>query len=138
MVAHIKAIKKSIKTMRGRVWDVIFSPLTLVSSLWFRKIRHFSLSEMPFSKRVFEVVGIFPLKDHYYELLINRKSLDREFRNKRRVLPIFWNEKEQLDLLNQFDVNEELAKFPRHKTKKKNIFMRTEILVRAMPDTFIP
>ena len=98
-----KAIKKSIKRIRARLWDILFAPLTLISSLWFKRVRHFELKDMPITHRIFDAIGIYPLKDHYYEPLINRKSLDRTSRFNRELMSVNWNEEKQVDLLKQFD-----------------------------------
>ena len=117
-----KAIKKSIKKIRARLWDFVFSPITLVSSLWFKRVRHFERQDMPITNKIFDWIGIYPLKDHYYEPLINRKSLDREFRFKRELPGIDWNEDGQVELLKQFDFKKELDQIPVKRTNKQEYY----------------
>ena len=117
-----KRIKSSIKKARARMWDIIFSPLTLIAALWFKKIRKFGLKNMPISDSILTNVGIYPLNDHYYEPLIKRKSLDRNYRKQRSLSGIDWNVDGQLNTLKNFNFQKELADIPQNKTKQREYF----------------
>lgn len=72
---------------------------------------------MRVSKRIFCMLGVYPLRDHYYEPLFNpahlRKPLDQD-----RTLPgLDLNGQEQLELLSKFDYAEELARIPKVPSK---------------------
>jgi hypothetical protein len=49
--------------------DILLSPLTLVSAIWLKIIRlylvKFWSNDSAVSKRIFEMVGVFPILDHY-------------------------------------------------------------------------
>ena len=57
-------------------------------------------------------MGIFPLRDHYYEPLFNPKVLTRPLSEARELAAVDLNVEEQLDLLKRFQYNSELSAFP--------------------------
>jgi predicted O-methyltransferase YrrM len=67
---------------------------------------------------IFMFWGVLPILDHHYQPLINpKKHLKKSLRDD-RVLPcIDFNVKEQLQLLSQFNYNEELLQFPLKKVE---------------------
>lgn len=63
-------------------------------------------------------LGLLPVRDHYYQPLINPgKHLKKSLREDRNLPGIHWNTGEQLALLESFDFNQELGLFP---VDKKN------------------
>lgn len=102
--------------------DILLGPFTYLSAVLFRVIRKIGVKRMRLSKKIFRIVGILPIRDHYYEPLFDPKHLRYSLR-KDRILPgIDFNIKEQLEILNKFKYNEELAKFPQEKTNKLEFY----------------
>jgi hypothetical protein len=93
--------------------DLLLSPLTLISAFWYKFIRSGTARQMPVSEKILMTAGILPIRDHYYQPLINpgkylKKPLDRP-----RQLPgIKWNLDEQKALLTCFRYQEELLAIP--------------------------
>ncbi|HEX3933831.1 MAG TPA: class I SAM-dependent methyltransferase, partial [Puia sp.] len=96
-----------------RSTDILLSPVTLFSSIWYKFIRTGTASQMPVSEKIFMSVGILPIRDQYYQPLINpRKHLQKPL-NAPRVLPgVQWSIEEQLALLSKFHYQEELRAIP--------------------------
>ena len=67
---------------------------------------------MPVSLAVFRRIGVFPIRDHYYEPLFNPKHMHRPVTEDRALPGINLNAAEQLALLQRFQFNEELIAFP--------------------------
>ncbi len=88
-------------------------PLTFLTGLWTKFLLIGGLHRTLLAERFFLYLGFLPIKDHYYQPLINpgrhlKKSLERD-----RSLPgLDLNIQGQLDLINHFDFNEPLAKIP--------------------------
>jgi predicted O-methyltransferase YrrM len=115
-----KIFKSPIVT---RTLDVLFSPLTLVASLWFRFCRMLKPDSMPLTEAIFMKTGILPVRDHYYQPLINpKKHLTKSLREDRNLPGIDWNIEEQLNLLEQFHFTDELLKIPADKTEKLEFY----------------
>lgn len=88
-------------------------PLTILSSLWLKIVRRIGSDD-----RIFMFFGVFPVRDHFYEPMINpRRHLKKSLREDRKLPGIDLNNDEQLELLSKFSYNEELLEFPMEKRK---------------------
>jgi hypothetical protein len=94
------------------VVDLILLPLTFISALVLKMIRVLGISNMRFSKRLFEFIGIYPILDHYYEPLFNKKHLRKTLDDIRHLPGVVINDEEQLELLSKLNYQEELLQFP--------------------------
>jgi len=56
-------------------------------------------------------VGVFPIRNHYYEPLFDGRQLRHKLSQKRRLPGIDWNVDVQLALLNSFSTAQEIRKF---------------------------
>lgn len=108
--------------------DIVFSPFTYICSVWLRAIRIMNTKRMKLSKKIFRQVGVFPIRNHYYEPLFNPKHLRYSLRNDRVLPGIDFNIKEQLEILHRFKFNDELAKFPLEKTDKLEFYYHNRSL----------
>lgn len=103
-----------------RVSDVLLSPVTLFSAVWFKYIRSTTKQKMPLSEQIFMKIGLLPVNDHYYQPLVNpSKSLTRPLHEQRNLKGIQWNIDEQLDLLKKFQFVDELLLLPADKKDAK-------------------
>lgn len=102
--------------------DIVLSPLVFLSSILLKAIRKSGTDRTPVSKRIFNAVGVFPIRDHYYEPMFNHASLTRSLRKDRRLPGIDFNVQEQLDVLERFDFNEELERIPVEKQGKASFY----------------
>ena len=92
---------------------MIFSPVTLFSAFWFKYIRTGNIRQMPLSEKIFMKVGVLPIKDHYYQPLVNpAKDVTKPLDEPRTLPGIEWNIEEQLRLLEKFDLVDELKSIP--------------------------
>jgi len=100
--------------------DVILIPITFLSSIVLALIRRAGVEKMPFSRRIFEFIGVFPISDHYYEPLFKTRELKSLSRD--RVLTgIQFNENKQIELLRKFTFQDELRQIPRLQQKKGGV-----------------
>ena len=105
------------------ILDILLSPITLLASFWFKYCRMLEPGAMPISESIFMKAGILPIRDHYYQPLINpKKHLTKSLRIDRNLPGISWNVKEQLTLLKQFRFNQELLQIPLEKTDKLEFY----------------
>lgn len=99
--------------------DILMAPFTFVASSWLLFIRKYGVQKLPVSRNVFWKVGIFPIRDHYYEPLFNPKHLTLTDRKKRSLKGIALNEATQLNLLASFNFQDELRQYPLEKEPNK-------------------
>lgn len=99
-------------------------PLTFVSAVLLLGIRKAGMQRMVWSKKIFMKVGVFPIRDHYYEPLFNPKHLKKSLRKDRELPGLNFNDSEQLQILNKFNYNKELEKIPKEKTDLLEFYYR--------------
>jgi predicted O-methyltransferase YrrM len=92
--------------------DVVLAPAVLPAAALMWAVRRAGLHRLPLSKKALLAVGVFPIRNHYYEPLFDTRSLRRPLDEKRRLDGIDWNVSEQLDLLKTFVFSGELAGIP--------------------------
>src|ERR1700733_6168148 len=99
------------------VLDILLFPFTLLGSVLLFAIRKMRIANMPVSKWIFKKVGVFPITNHYYEPLFDDRQLKLPLDRDRFLPGINLNDRVQLDLLNQFHYQKELATIPYDKDK---------------------
>lgn len=101
--------------------SVIGSPITVLASVWLKIMVKFGVGNV--SNKIFMWIGVLPVLDHYYQPLINpKKYLKKSLREDRKLPGLDLNVEEQLHVLNKFNYNDELLRFPIEKTDQKNEF----------------
>jgi predicted O-methyltransferase YrrM len=92
--------------------DILLLPLTALAAVLMKGIRGVGVERMPASRWLLRRIGVFPVRDHYYEPLFTADRLRRPLEAERRLPGIDWNEAEQLALLDSFSHAQELADVP--------------------------
>jgi len=100
-------------------------PLTFLSSLWLKLVMR-SKQWGRTEDKIFSIIGVLPILDHYYQPLVNPKRHLKKSLRDDRVLPgLELNVQEQLNILDKFDFNHELLEFPLNndnETREKMFF----------------
>lgn len=97
--------------------DVALLPLTFLSALWLKLIRRVGVYRMRASRALFNKVGVFPIRDHYYEPAFNPRHLRRPLSEERHLPGVDLDIEGQLDTLARFEFASELTRFPRFATE---------------------
>jgi len=108
----MKKIIKKLFVKSTKAIDIIISPFVFASAVTLKFFRRSGASRFPVSKRMFLMVGVFPIRDHYYEPLFNPKHLRRPLSDERMLTGIDWNVDEQLAKLNAFNFQDEFQDVP--------------------------
>jgi predicted O-methyltransferase YrrM len=108
------------------VIDILFSPLVLLSSLLLLGIRIAGVQRARLSLWIFRRVGVFPIRDHYYEPqfqpLASKKLWDED-----RSLPgIDLNPEYQLETLRKFHFAEELLAIPQEASSTSRFYYNND------------
>jgi hypothetical protein len=97
-------------------------PFTAMAGAWLKCLRVMGLQYLPYSKRILLSIGVLPVRDHYYEPMVNPKHL-RYSLSKVRALPaVDMNVAAQLSFLERFTYQQELAAFPLEKPGNLKFF----------------
>ncbi len=102
------------------ILDIFFIPIVLPGAIALKLVRELGVKNMPFCKWIFKTVGVFPIRDHYYEPLFKTSNLRKSLREDRELPGIDLNIEEQLRLIDKFKYNDELIKFPLDKHESKS------------------
>ena len=102
--------------------DFFLSPIIFISAIFLKIVRRIGVQKMPISKSIFNQVGIFPIREHYYEPLFKTSNLKKSLREDRILPGIDFNVAEQLKLLDKFQYNSELESFPLDQTEQLEFY----------------
>lgn len=96
--------------------------LLVYPTAWLMKsIRRFGVNRLPLCKNALMNVGVFPIRNHYYEPQFDNRNPEPDFSKDRNLPGIDWNVSEQLDLLEKLTFSDELKDIPKNK-KRINSF----------------
>lgn len=87
--------------------DLVLAPVVYPAGYLLKLIRR-ALVYMPLCKRVLLQIGVFPIRDHYYEPLFDGRRLRDPLDQERDLPGLEWNVGEQLGLLRSFGFQEEI------------------------------
>jgi hypothetical protein len=108
----LRTVFRAVKAACFVVADALFAPLTMAAAYWFFHVRKYGIKKMTISHRIFDRIGVFPVRDHYYEPLFRTSELKKSLRNERVLPGIKLNVSGQLALLREFHYSDELGQFP--------------------------
>ena len=101
-----------VRVALRRTLDVVAAPLTVAASVWLRFLRAEGVQHLPVSRRVFDAVGVLPIRRHYYEPQFHPADLAGSLRADRSLPGVELNVAGQLALLAAFAPHPELAELP--------------------------
>jgi hypothetical protein len=110
-ILRLYKMKQLIKSILP-IFDILLIPVVFISSITLKLVRRLGIKHFYFSKKIFTSVGIFPIREHYYEPLFNPKHLYKPLSNNRNLPGINWNVEGQLELLRSFSYRQELEAMP--------------------------
>jgi len=88
--------------------DILLAPFVFCSAFVLKSVRTIGVASLPISKRIMLSVGVFPIRDHYYEPLFNPRHINKPLSDDRCLPGIDFNVEEQLSLIGKFQFGEEL------------------------------
>lgn len=104
--------------------DIVLAIFVIPTALLLKYIRVAGIRHMPLCKRALFWVGVFPIRNHYYEPKFDHRSPQREFSEDRLLPAIRWNAAEQLSFLERFTYASELLDVPQLRTRDFVFFMQ--------------
>lgn len=102
--------------------DLFLFPFVYLSALLLKKIRQFGIQRFPLCKSSMLNVGVFPIRNHYYEPQFDFREINRAFSEERNLPGIDWNIQDQLEILQQFSFHKELESLPNEKTDDSQFY----------------
>ena len=104
----MKGILRRLARLTIPAIDFLMAIPLFLAAIVMKLFRRIGAARMPICKSILMHVGVFPIREHYYEPLFNPKHLQYPL-DKDRLLPgVDLNAEGQLELLNQLDFSDEL------------------------------
>jgi predicted O-methyltransferase YrrM len=94
-------------------FDRVLAPIVSLSARLLKRIRRAGIQNFPRCRQALVEVGLFPIRNHYYEPQFDLRSLRRPLSEPRPLPGIDWNESGQLALLGELVFADELRDIPR-------------------------
>ena len=94
---------------------MLLTPFVFTSAWLLKKIRRIGISKLPCCKKTLLKIGIFPIRNHYYEPQFDYRKTKQSFSQDRFLPGIEWNSSEQLKILDSFTFSQELKDIPKEK-----------------------
>jgi len=108
-------------------FELLFIPFIYISSYLFRFIKEIGIYQMGHSRNIFYKVGVYPITYYYYDPLFNPNHLSKSLRLDRELPGIDFNTVMQLDLLKNFNYNDELNQISLEKTNSLEFYYHNGI-----------
>lgn len=106
-------LKRVVADMGVPIVDFLLAPFVLLAAVLLKLVRRLGIWRMPIAKQIFNQIGIYPIRDHYYEPMYNHtKHLHHSLRDERKLPGLDLNEAGQLNWIRKFNYAEELARLP--------------------------
>ena len=114
-------IKKTLNKFRLLI-DTIFFLILIPASLIMLCFRKYGAHKLPLSKKILNLIGIYPLTDHYYEPQFNFRSLNKNLSENRNLPGINLNLTRQIHNLSNLIYKNELIELNLEKKSTNNKF----------------
>lgn len=102
--------------------DIGVLPIAFLAGLALKFVRSLGIGRLPRTRGVFRALGVYPLRNHYYEPLFETKALRRPLEEDRELPGLDLNISGQLDLLNNFSYCDELVAFPMNRESELDFY----------------
>ena len=104
--------------------DIVLAPFVYPAGYLLKAVRKAGVHRMHLCKRALLHVGVFPIRDHYYEPLFDGRVLEHPLEKERNLPGIEWNVAEQMELLESFCFGEEFRDFLKANTDEFSFHFR--------------
>ena len=103
----MKAVIKRL--ISSQYFDLIFSIIIVPAANCLLFYREYGSNRLPKTTAILKKIGIFPIRNHYYEPLFDERNLTSPFDAERKLPGINLNDDEQIKLLTELTYAQELV-----------------------------
>ena len=105
------------------VADIRLMPPVDPAAWLLKNIRKAGVHRLPLCKNALMKVGVFPIRNHYYEPQFDNRNPRPDFSQDRNLQGIDWNISGQLKMLRSFTFSQELLELPREKQGTLELYL---------------
>lgn len=114
---------KQIKQIIIPLADIILLPFVYPAAWLLKNIRKVGVRKLPHCRNALFKVGVFPIRDHYYEPQFDNRMPKSDFSEDRKLKAINWNIPGQLALLESLKYSKELTVIPQEKPEPLKFYL---------------
>ncbi len=103
--------------------DIILMPFVYPAAWLLKIIRKAGVHRLPLCKNALMNVGVFPIRNHYYEPQFDNRTPEPDFSQDRNLQGINWNIPEQLKILKTLTFSQELVDIPQKKPESHMFYL---------------
>ena len=107
--------------------DIILVPLVYPAAWLLKNIRRIGVHKLPHCKNTLINIGVFPIRNHYYEPQFDNRNPKPDFSDDRTLPGINWNTTEQLEILEKFIFHHELADTPQDRPNTLKFYLNNDL-----------
>lgn len=107
--------------------DILLLPFVYPSAILLKLIRIIGFQKLPECKKALLDIGVFPIRNHYYEPQFDNRFLRTDFEQDRKLTGINWNVEGQLKMLEKFIFSHELIELPKEKQVSIQFYLNNEL-----------
>jgi hypothetical protein len=100
----------------------LIAPLVCVSALILKTVRRIGVHRLPASRSVLLKIGVFPIRNHFYEPQFDYRKIMKPFSQDRYLPGIDWNVEEQLEMMTALTFAGELSDLPTQKPESVGFY----------------
>lgn len=108
------------------VADILLAPIVYPSAWLLKNVRHAGVQRLPMCKNALMKIGVFPIRNHYYEPQFDNRKTVKPFSQDRTLPGIDWNTAEQRKILSEFSFSQELADIPKNKPETLDFYLEND------------
>lgn len=117
----MKSLIKNLANVLIPLAEILYLPLLVISGSVMWLYRRIGSKRLKLSTKILRKIGIFPIRDHYYEPLFNNAHLSKDLKNPRKLPGLDLNEEGQLTFLKNLIYQTEFSNFVDTEKSKSNL-----------------
>ena len=103
--------------------DFLLIPFVYLSAKLLKKVRSVGVHRLPGCKNTLMKIGVFPIRNHYYEPQFDHRELKQPLSQDRILPAIDWNVAEQIKILSALSFSQELSNIPLQKPDALDFYL---------------
>jgi hypothetical protein len=103
--------------------DFLLIPFVYLSASLLKKVRSVGVHRLPSCKNTLMKIGVFPIRNHYYEPQFDHRKLKQPLSQDRILPAIDWNVTEQIKMLSALLFSQELSGIPLQKPDTLDFYL---------------
>jgi hypothetical protein len=103
--------------------DFLLIPFVYLSASLLKKVRSVGVHRLPSCKKTLMKIGVFPIRNHYYEPQFDYRKLKQPLSQDRILPAIDWNVTEQIKILSALLFSQELSGIPLQKPDTLDFYL---------------